>query len=484
MGGWGWDFRAYYDGGQSYVHLHSPYVDPSLPDLAGQQNFVYPPPLAALFAPISLIPYPIAAALFIVGSGVLLGVALRVLGIRDWRCYGAVLLGLPLQKGLALGTLSPLLAVLLALVWRYRDRAAIAAPALSLLVVSKLFLWPVAILFLVTRRFRTFAAAVGITLVAVAAASLPLGPTVFSDYPRLVDAVSRLEATSSISLYSLAAALGLSGVQSTVATVAVVGLLIVGASRCARTDECRAFRILVVAALASSPIVWEHYLVFLIVPLALWRPYFSPIWLALSWVTGTGFAYGPDAFLVITLVAWILIPFQAGIIGLGSIRGAFWRPMFSRVPHAAAIAGICIPASVVAISAGSSVETVAALRAVPAHSASGGAAFIRLLTDRSGICWRTWMDAVPPGSWAELVSKSPAAVLARTPLGRDGSVVCSPVASADASRLLGAYRHGSAGYAVLVTSRAGDVLLRGTLVRPTDSPAQTLSSKRPSAASA
>jgi hypothetical protein len=479
---YGWDFRAYYDGGQSYLHLHSPYVDPSLPNLVSQQNFVYPPPLAALFAPISLIPYPVAAVLFIVGSGVLLGVALRILGVRDWRCYGAVLLGIPVQQGLALGTLSPLLAVLLALVWRYRDRTAVAAPALALLVVSKLFLWPVAILFLVTRRFRTLAAAVGISLVAVVATSLPLGLTVFSDYPQLVDAVSRLEATSSISLYAFATSLGLSSVQSTVASFAVGGLLVVGAARAARRDESRAFRILVVAALALSPIVWGHYLVVLVVPLALWKPRFSPVWLALSWVAGTGFLFGREAFFATTLFALILIPFQAGIVHLGSIQRAFGLSQLRAVPYAAAIAGLCIPAYAVALGTASSVPAVAALR--PTSGSSNGAVFVRLLTNRSRVCWRAWMHAVPPGSRAEIVSEDPAAVVALAPLGRDGSVVCSPVLASDASRLLSAYRHGSARYTFIVTSRSGAVVLRGALVRPDHAKARTLMSQRPAAASA
>jgi alpha-1,2-mannosyltransferase len=481
-GGWAWDFRAYYDAGQSYLHLHSPYVQPTLPNLTSEQNFVYPPPLAALFAPISLIPYPVAAVVFIVGSGVLLGVALRILGVRDWRCYGAVLLGVPVQQGLALGTLSPLLAVLLAVVWRYRDRTAIAAPAVALLVISKLFLWPVAILFLVTRRFRTLAAAVAISLAAAVATSLPLGVAVFSDYPRLVHAVSNLEATSSISLYSFAASLGLSSVQSTVASFAVGGLLVAEAFRCARRDESRAFRILVVAALALSPIVWGHYLVVLVVPLALWRPRFSPVWLALSWAAGTGFVFGRDVFLAATAFALVLTPVQAGIVDLGVIRRAFRLPGLGAVPRTAAIAALCIPALAVAIGRASSLSAVAALQPVSPGGSSGGAAFVRLLTDRSGVCWRTWTDAVPSGSRAELVSRRPAAVVARAPLGRDGSVVCAPLAASDASSLLSAYRHGSARYAFIVTSRSGAVVLRGALLRPDRAQARTLVSQRPSAA--
>jgi hypothetical protein len=318
----------------------------------------------------------------------------------------------------------------------------------------------------------------------VVATSLPLGLTVFSDYPQLVDAVSRLEATSSISLYAFAASLGLSSVQATVASFAVGGLLVIEACRCARRDESRAFRILVVAALALSPIVWGHYLVVLVVPLALWRPRFSPMWLALSWVAGTGFVFGRDAFLAVTAFALVLIPVQAGIVDLGVIRRAFRFPAFGAVPRTAALAALCFPALAVAIGTASSLGAVAALRPTSPRDSSGGAAFVRLLTDRSGVCWRTWTHAVPSGSRAELVSRSPAAVVARAPLGRDGSVVCTPVRASDASRLLSAYRHGSARYTFIVTSRSGAVVLRGALVRPDHAHARTPMSQRPAAASA
>ncbi|HZD87045.1 MAG TPA: glycosyltransferase 87 family protein, partial [Gaiellaceae bacterium] len=107
-----WDFRAFYGAGAAYLHLHTPYAHASLANLASQQDYVYPLPIAALFAPVSLVPYAVAAVLFIAASGLLLAAALRLLGVRDWRCYAAVFLGFPVQYGLKWGTISPLLAFL------------------------------------------------------------------------------------------------------------------------------------------------------------------------------------------------------------------------------------------------------------------------------------------------------------------------------------------------------------------------------------
>ena len=68
---------------------------------------------------------------------------LAVLGVRDWRCYGAAYLSIAVLHDIRLGALTPLLALGLALVWRWREQARAAVP-LALIMVAKLFLWPLA----------------------------------------------------------------------------------------------------------------------------------------------------------------------------------------------------------------------------------------------------------------------------------------------------------------------------------------------------
>ena len=46
-----------------------------------------------------------------------------------------------------------------------------------------------------------------------------------------------------------------------------------------RGDDFRAFTCAIAAALAITPVVWQHYLVLLAVPLGIVAPRFSPIWL-------------------------------------------------------------------------------------------------------------------------------------------------------------------------------------------------------------
>jgi hypothetical protein len=76
-----------------------------------------------------------------------------------------------------------------------------------------------------------------------------------------------------------------------------------------RGDEFRSYTCAVAATLALSPIVWLHYLVLLLVPLAIARPRFSLIWLLpiLLWTSPRpGYAEGYETFLP-ALAAAILV---------------------------------------------------------------------------------------------------------------------------------------------------------------------------------
>jgi hypothetical protein len=152
--GLGWDFRAFYVAGRDYLAGVSPYPGHSLTAIANKQAFVYPAPVAALFVPFALLPYTLALALWLVGSVVAIGVALWLLGVRDWRCFGALMLTRPAEQAVRLGTLMPALVLLLAVVWRYRQREWLMAASAGLLALSKLFLFPVLIWLAATRHLR------------------------------------------------------------------------------------------------------------------------------------------------------------------------------------------------------------------------------------------------------------------------------------------------------------------------------------------
>lgn len=462
-----WDFRAFYDAGRDYLHLHSPYVPVSLAELTSQRNFVYPLPVAAVFAPLSLLPYPVATVLFIAASLVLLCLALRLLGIRDWRCYAAMLLGMPVQFGLKLGTLSPLLAFLLAVLWRYRQRTPVAVITLSALVLAKLFLWPLALWFVFTRRSRVAVMAALISCGAVAVASIPFHLSVLTDYPSLLRAVSDFEAPFGFSVYAFGAAAGLPAWGATALSLAAGGALLAYAfSKGRGGDESAAFRASVLAALALSPIVWGHYLVLLFVPLALVRPRFTPLWLATAWIWGDGFVLDEKRVWIVPVILAVTF-LQAGLVDISALSGRIPR-LIARPHRLVVFAALWTGLVFLLWTIHNVVPTVAALQPVAsAGTARDGTAFVRFFRYDDRVCWRVWSKGVPAGSRVAIVSSPTGGRLAASTLDSSGqSYGCVRPASAAAYPLLlkTVMKHPGR-YRIEVRDPTGRLVLLGALQR-------------------
>jgi Glycosyltransferase family 87 len=285
-GFFGFDFHVFWQAGRDFVHGASPYPVQAADVIASKENFLYPAWVAAALAPLGVLPYSVAVGLF---SAVLVAStagALYILGIRDWRCYGAVFVSLPTYSSLNMGTLSPLLMLGLAALWRFRDDRRIAVPVLAALVASKLFLWPLLVFFVATRRTKTAAYACGAALGASILAWARFGFGGFAEYGSLLRLVARVEEQDSYSVTSLGLALGvprpIAQVGSAVLGAAALAVSVALARRAG--SERDALVVVLAAALLFSPIVWGHYLMLLFVPLALTHPRFSPLWLAIAWM--------------------------------------------------------------------------------------------------------------------------------------------------------------------------------------------------------
>jgi alpha-1,2-mannosyltransferase len=235
--------------------------------------------------PLSAFPERHSVTLYMLASIAAIPLALRLLGVRDWRCYVLALFFPVVQDSLRLGTLGPFLVLLLALVWRYRNRAVLAGTAVGLAVVLKLFLWPFAIWLIVTRRFRAAVVAVGTGIGLALASWAVIGFAGLGDYARLLELLADEEAESSYSLIAVGHLFGLPYGAASVVALAMGAVLLVIAGRAARWrdrspfERDRASFVLVLAAsLALTPIVWLHYLSLLVVPIALARPRLSAVW--------------------------------------------------------------------------------------------------------------------------------------------------------------------------------------------------------------
>jgi hypothetical protein len=98
----------------------------------------------------------------------------------------------------------------------------------------------------------------------------------------------------------MSATAGLGGAVGQVLTLVCGVALLAGCVLFARRrDEPRSFTCAIVATLVLSPIVWLHYLVVLLVPMAILRPRFSALWLLpiLLWISPKpGYAEGIVTF--------------------------------------------------------------------------------------------------------------------------------------------------------------------------------------------
>jgi len=285
-----WDFHAFWSAGRDVIHGRSPYPPPSARVLAHEGSFVYPAPAAVAMVPFALLPFTVSAILFALLLIAALPLALRIVGVRDWRCYGLAIASAPMWNSVAVDTVSPLLAVGLALVWRYRDRTLPGAAAVAAVIVLKLFLWPLLLWLAFTRRSRTALLAVGLMLVVTFVGWALIGFDGLRSYEHVLQLLTKLLEGKGYSLVALGLSLGATTAVARALPFVVGGAalaLIALRGRRPGADEW-SFAVATGAALALSPIVWLHYFVLVFVPIAIVRPRLSWLWAMplLLWVVG------------------------------------------------------------------------------------------------------------------------------------------------------------------------------------------------------
>jgi alpha-1,2-mannosyltransferase len=313
----GWDVRfAYLPAAELVLDGESPYPALDDPILEDQKGYVYPPQLALVLTPLTVLPVGVAAFLAACLMVALVGLTLWIVGVRDPLCFAAAALWVPSISGVLLSNLSIPLACALAIVWRYRDTARPAGATLGLAVSAKLVLWPMFVWMLATRRVRATVLALAVGIAVTIASWAVIGFAGFGGYPDLVRRLSEIQAENSYSIVGMVSTLGFDPWLGRALTIAVGGALLVGCVAYARSgDDARAFTCAVTATLAISPIVWLHYLVVLLVPMAILRPRFSLVWLlpVLLWVSpkpgyAEGYATFVPAIATAIVVAVLLAP--------------------------------------------------------------------------------------------------------------------------------------------------------------------------------
>ena len=301
----------------------NPFPGPDHP-LEEGKNLVWPPVAALFVTPLTILPAGGADWAIAILGLVAAMLSLRIVGVRDWRVYGAFALWPPVIGEIRVAHLTPFLCVLVALAWRYRDVRFAPGVAVGLAGAVKFFLWPLGVWLAAMGKAREMLVAA-----AVAAASLllVLPFTGLDDYFRTLLDLGDTFDQDSYSPFGFLVQIGVSeGIARAVTLAIGVALLFF----CWRRAS---LGLAVAAALVMSPIVWLDYYAVAAVPLAVVRPRLSVVWLVpiatwglLSAGIGAGNGWGSARVLIVFTIVFAVIvrserhPFPDGRRNAATVR--------------------------------------------------------------------------------------------------------------------------------------------------------------------
>jgi hypothetical protein len=367
-----YDFRGgLFNAGVAILHGHTPYQPGFLAHQAAIMHAggiavgetsnkpfsipVYPAMANVAVVPLSLLPFWLAATIYSLLSVAALLVGLRLLGVRDWRCLALALISWPFMFGLFLGAIGPFLVLGTGIAWRYRDRLWPPALAIATVVGAKVFPWPLGVWLLITRRYKALALTVAAGVVLTFGAWALIGFDGLAQYPKMLSEVSFLQEGRAVSVVAVLLVAGVPAGMASAITMGLTGALLFTAWRIAGgpDGDRRSFALVIIAALTSTPIVWEHYMVLLLVPVALVSPRLSKLWLLpmctpLVNVLSTalipqGSQIGPHpAETLRTAVPWLLV--EAVVTARVLFPAAALRPSLAKLGLRRLLAGSAAPA--------------------------------------------------------------------------------------------------------------------------------------------
>jgi hypothetical protein len=280
----GYDFAGtLWDPGVAIRDGRSPYPAPVVAEVDTGNPALYPPLLMLAVAPLTVLPWAVGVGIWTVLLVASVAATLYVLRVRDPRCYVLALASPLATIGVVFGNATLLLVPVVALAWRWRDHRLRSGALVGLAVASKLFLWPLLFWLLGTRRYRAFGAALVATCLCLLVPWAVIGFDGMTSYPDLLRVAEELYAGHS---YSVATALSGLGADAELASRATLGLGVAIAALAfyagRRGADSASVSLAVLAAVLGSPIVWPYYYALLLIPIAIARPRFSGLWVALA----------------------------------------------------------------------------------------------------------------------------------------------------------------------------------------------------------
>jgi len=268
----GYDFLAYRAAAERILH-GEPLYDLGFQAAGGFGLFYYPPMFAPVIVPFGWVSEAVAVWSWI---GLLLAsfaVGVVILPVSRTVRWWIVLLagvGLLFPYAVKLGQVGPILFLLFAIGWRWLDDSVRVGTATALGTAVKLqpailLLWAT-----MTRRWLAIAVAAAVLAILAAVATLIAGVDAWSDFARLLGQVADpistpKNATPGAIAYQAGVPAETSSVVQWVVTAFALGAVVV-AGRWATAEA--SYLVAVIASQLISPVLWDHYAVLLLLPVA------------------------------------------------------------------------------------------------------------------------------------------------------------------------------------------------------------------------
>lgn len=278
--------------------------------------FYYPPPFVLLAIPLTLLPPDVDAWLAAVALTAIFLVAVAILPVSTRVRWLIVLLGglsWPLIYAIKLGQVGPILLLTFAIGWRWMDRP--NRLGLATAVGAAIKLQPLVILgwALLTGRRRAVVVGLAAFLVLAVAGTVIAGPTAWADQLGLLVRLSKPVSTpNNVTPGRIAFEAGLGDTAAWTiqilwwAAVAAVVLYVLWRG----TNEA-SYLAVVTASQAISPILWDHYALMLLLPVAwllqrrIWWAALIPLATSLPLIEVTPRVFYPLTYAItLGLVAW------------------------------------------------------------------------------------------------------------------------------------------------------------------------------------
>jgi alpha-1,2-mannosyltransferase len=241
--------------------------------MGGFGLYLYPPPFALLVAPFALLPGEAGVLLWTAGLVAAALAAVALMPLRSRTRFIVLLLAAwswPLVYAIKLGQVGPILLLLFAIGWRWLDRPWPLGLASGLGALIKVQPALVIVWAFVTGRRRAANIGLGFAAVVAVLATVIAGPQAWLDWLSVIGNVSRPVLAQNDTGFGRLAYLG--GAPLAVATAIhygnVVLVLIVTAVAVVRGSTVAGYLAVAVASQFISPVLWDHYALILLLPVA------------------------------------------------------------------------------------------------------------------------------------------------------------------------------------------------------------------------